>query len=82
MANPRPRTVYLSRHGFSEYNVLGKLGGNPPLSKWGEEYAKRLGAWEEASVGDLYEAEGGSSAWVRSGMPAVASSPIWEAVDT
>ena len=26
-------------------NVLGKLGGNPPLSKWGEEYARRLGAW-------------------------------------
>ena len=45
VANPRPRTIYLSRHGFSEYNVLGKLGGNPPISKWGEMYAERLGAW-------------------------------------
>eukprot|EP00908_Phaeocystis_cordata_P002769 Transcript_13012.p1 GENE.Transcript_13012~~Transcript_13012.p1 ORF type:complete len:450 (+),score=113.37 Transcript_13012:34-1350(+) len=40
VANPRPRTVYLSRHGFSEYNVLHKLGGNPRLSQWGEECAE------------------------------------------
>eukprot|EP00966_Prymnesium_polylepis_P129337 2991299-Prymnesium_polylepis.2 len=33
------------RHGYSEYNVQSKLGGNPPLSQWGEEYARRLGEW-------------------------------------
>ena len=27
-----PHTIWLSRHGQSEYNVLGKIGGNPPLS--------------------------------------------------
>ena len=35
------RSFYLSRHGQSEYNVLGKLGGNPPLSPAGQEYARR-----------------------------------------
>ena len=27
-----PRPIYLCRHGESEYNVLGLLGGNPPLT--------------------------------------------------
>ena len=40
-----PHIIYLSRHGQSEYNVLGKIGGNPPLSKAGEDYALRLGDW-------------------------------------
>mmetsp|Transcript_44109 Transcript_44109/g.64827 ORF Transcript_44109/g.64827 Transcript_44109/m.64827 type:complete len:528 (+) Transcript_44109:288-1871(+) len=37
-----PRTFYLSRHGQSEYNVLGKIGGDSGLSKAGLEYARRL----------------------------------------
>lgn len=40
-----PHVIYLSRHGQSEYNVLGKIGGNPPLSDAGAEYARRLGEW-------------------------------------
>jgi broad specificity phosphatase PhoE len=40
-----PHVIYLSRHGQSEYNVMGKIGGNPPLSTAGEEYARRLGKW-------------------------------------
>ena len=40
-----PHVLYLTRHGQSEYNVLGKIGGNPPLSVRGAEYAKRLGEW-------------------------------------
>ena len=35
-----PHTIWLSRHGQSEYNVLGKIGGNPPLSEAGSEYAR------------------------------------------
>jgi hypothetical protein len=29
-------TIYLTRHGQSDYNVLGKLGGNPGLSPAGQ----------------------------------------------
>ena len=57
--HPTQHTIYLSRHGQSEYNVLGKIGGNPPLSPAGQaltrsglhelqvtqEYAARLGEW-------------------------------------
>jgi broad specificity phosphatase PhoE len=40
---PWKHTVYLSRHGESTYNVEKKLGGDPPLTAAGDEYAKRLG---------------------------------------
>ena len=45
-----PHVIYLSRHGQSEYNVLGKIGGNPPLSEAGSEYARRLGAWAPENI--------------------------------
>jgi len=40
--HPYPRTIYLSRHGESVYNVEKKIGGDSPLSPLGEQYAKRL----------------------------------------
>jgi len=33
---------YLSRHGQSEYNVEGRIGGNSGLSEHGVNYAKKL----------------------------------------
>jgi broad specificity phosphatase PhoE/predicted kinase len=42
-----PRTFYLTRHGQSEYNVLGKIGGDSSLSPAGREYARRLGKFAE-----------------------------------
>lgn len=37
-----PRPIYLTRHGQSQYNVLGKVGGDSDLSDAGEEYALKL----------------------------------------
>ena len=31
------RTIYLSRHGESEFNLFGKIGGNSALSTQGEK---------------------------------------------
>ena len=45
-----PHVIFLSRHGQSEYNVLGKIGGNPPLSEFGDTYAERLGKWVPDNV--------------------------------
>lgn len=39
---PRPRTIYLSRHGESMFNVTGQLGGDADLSPRGFAYAKKL----------------------------------------
>jgi len=36
------RTIYLSRHGESEFNLFGKIGGNSALSTQGEKYAVNL----------------------------------------
>ena len=46
----RGRTIYLSRHGESEYNQLGKLGGDSNLSANGREYAYQLGKWLNKNV--------------------------------
>lgn len=37
-----PQTLYFTRHGESEYNVLGRIGGDAALSPRGESYAHAL----------------------------------------
>ena len=37
-----PRTIYLTRHGESQHNVVGKIGGNSDLSPTGQRYASLL----------------------------------------
>lgn len=48
--HPNPRTVYLCRHGQSQYNVCQKIGGNPGLTAIGERFAAWLGRWVPANV--------------------------------
>ena len=50
------RTIYLSRHGESEYNVENKVGGDSPLSERGALYAKALGRYFN-SLGKFYRKE-------------------------
>ena len=38
------RQVWITRHGESEWNVLGRIGGDSPLSPGGREYATNLAA--------------------------------------
>ncbi|CAI4225855.1 unnamed protein product [Auanema sp. JU1783] len=37
-----PRSIYLTRHGESEYNAMGRLGGDSPLTERGQTYASAL----------------------------------------
>uniref|UniRef100_A0AAX7T4V3 6-phosphofructo-2-kinase domain-containing protein n=1 Tax=Astatotilapia calliptera TaxID=8154 RepID=A0AAX7T4V3_ASTCA len=37
-----PRSIYLSRHGESELNLLGRIGGDTGLSPRGKKYASAL----------------------------------------
>ncbi|CAI4222385.1 unnamed protein product [Auanema sp. JU1783] len=49
-----PRSIYLTRHGESEYNRIGRLGGDSPLSENGLQYAQKLrGYFEEEELHDL-----------------------------
>jgi broad specificity phosphatase PhoE len=44
------QTIYLSRHGQSEYNFQGKIGGDSGLSLMGEKYAMRLGEYADKEL--------------------------------
>ena len=45
------RTFYLTRHGQSEYNLLGKIGGDSGLTPAGKEYARRLADFAKEHIG-------------------------------
>ena len=45
-----PRTFYLTRHGQSEYNLLGKIGGDSGLTPAGKEYARRLAVFAKEEI--------------------------------
>jgi broad specificity phosphatase PhoE/predicted kinase len=48
----QPRSVRLTRHGESEFNVLGRIGGDSPLSDAGRSYARTLASVVRARSGD------------------------------
>lgn len=45
-----PRTFYLTRHGQSDYNLLGKIGGDSGLTPAGLEYARRLATFAKTEI--------------------------------
>lgn len=45
------RPVWITRHGESEWNVLGRIGGDPPLSPRGQTYARNLAAHVQEHFG-------------------------------
>ncbi|KAK7977796.1 6-phosphofructo-2-kinase [Apiospora saccharicola] len=48
----RPRSVWLSRHGESLYNLDGRIGGDADLSTRGHQYAQKLPELVRDSVGE------------------------------
>jgi broad specificity phosphatase PhoE/predicted kinase len=45
------RPIWLTRHGQSAWNVLGRIGGDPELSPAGRAYAKNLAAYVRETFG-------------------------------
>ncbi|KAL1412751.1 Fructose-2,6-bisphosphatase [Vanrija albida] len=54
----KPRSIYLSRHGESMYNVEGKIGGDAELSPRGMQYAEALPDMVKKHIGG-----GGVEVW-------------------
>jgi broad specificity phosphatase PhoE len=52
-----PRTFYLTRHGQSEYNLLGKIGGDSGLTPAGLEYARRLSLFAKEYIATTTKTE-------------------------
>ncbi|XP_064155759.1 6-phosphofructo-2-kinase/fructose-2,6-bisphosphatase-like [Anguilla rostrata] len=49
-----PRSIYLCRHGESELNLLGRIGGDPGLSPRGNKFACALAGFiQSQSIRDL-----------------------------
>ncbi|CAJ0963113.1 unnamed protein product [Ranitomeya imitator] len=49
-----PRSIYLSRHGESDLNVMGRIGGDSGLSARGKQYAHALGNFVKSqNISDL-----------------------------
>ncbi|XP_072306291.1 6-phosphofructo-2-kinase/fructose-2,6-bisphosphatase-like isoform X2 [Eucyclogobius newberryi] len=49
-----PRSIFLSRHGESELNLLGRIGGDTGLSARGAKYAHSLGKYMSGqNISDL-----------------------------
>ncbi|KAL4710905.1 hypothetical protein ACJJTC_002535 [Scirpophaga incertulas] len=46
-----PQTLYFTRHGESEYNVVGRIGGDASLSARGQLYAQALAEHVNALAG-------------------------------
>lgn len=52
---PTSKTLYFSRHGESEYNVLGRIGGDTDLSPRGQLYAASLARYmNDADIPGLH----------------------------
>uniref|UniRef100_A0A8C8VRT4 6-phosphofructo-2-kinase/fructose-2,6-bisphosphatase 2 n=1 Tax=Peromyscus maniculatus bairdii TaxID=230844 RepID=A0A8C8VRT4_PERMB len=50
----QPRTIYLCRHGESDFNLLGKIGGDSGLSPRGKQFAQALKKFlEDQEIQDL-----------------------------
>ncbi len=47
----QPRSVWFTRHGESEFNVLGRIGGDSPLSDAGRAYARELAGVVRERIG-------------------------------
>jgi broad specificity phosphatase PhoE len=56
-----PRTFFLTRHGQSEYNLLGKIGGDSGLSPAGVECAKRLAEFAQEHIATRHNENDGTT---------------------
>lgn len=51
----KPRSIWLSRHGESQYNLTGQIGGDLDLSERGWRYAKKLPELVLKSLGEEHK---------------------------
>jgi len=50
-AHIEPRSIWITRHGESMFNVLGRIGGDAPLSANGNAYAESLSEFVHTTIG-------------------------------
>ena len=78
------RPIWLTRHGQSEWNALGKIGGDPPLAPQGREYAESLAAYVRKSFGSTSDLDVWTSTLRRAretAVPLGIEAGQWKALD-
>ena len=65
-----PRVFYLTRHGQSDYNLLGKIGGDSGLTDAGRKFARRLADFAHNHVGMKVEKDEETGEEKRTPQPA------------
>jgi broad specificity phosphatase PhoE/predicted kinase len=78
------RPVWLTRHGESEWNVLGRIGGDSGLSPRGREYADNLAAYVRRAFGPASDLDVWTSTLRRTRETALAlgiEPGTWKALD-
>jgi broad specificity phosphatase PhoE/predicted kinase len=80
-----PRPLFLTRHGESEHNVEGRIGGDSTLSPRGEAYAERLAAFLQA---EQWRSQSALTVWtstlrrtIRTAEQIAPSTVAWRALD-
>jgi broad specificity phosphatase PhoE/predicted kinase len=53
--HPAERPIWLTRHGESSFNVLGRIGGDSPLTERGRQYAARVTSFLQERADTLPE---------------------------
>ena len=63
--HPTKHTIYLCRHGESEYNTTGRLGGNSPITERGWVFAEILAKFAARHISNLRDVDGldGAAGW-------------------
>lgn len=78
------RPIWLTRHGQSEWNVLGRIGGDPELAPAGRTYAQSLAAYVRTSFGPTSDLDVWTSTLRRTretALPLGIEAGPWKALD-
>lgn len=79
---PTNRVIWLTRHGESRFNVVGRIGGDAPLTERGEDYANALAPFIRDRVsGRLITWTSTLQRTIATAKPLAAESASWRALD-
>ena len=78
---PTHRPIWLSRHGESEFNVAGRIGGDASLTDRGREYARHLAAFVGARTSRLVVWTSTLERAVATAVPVSREVRAWRALD-
>jgi broad specificity phosphatase PhoE len=78
---PTDRPIWLTRHGESEFNVLGRIGGDAPLTERGQSYASALASFVRGRTTDARVWTSTLQRTIATAAPVPGKHQAWRALD-